>query len=38
MTIEPGTTTSALVGPITDQAHLLGVIQAIASLGLELTA
>jgi hypothetical protein len=36
MTIEPGPETSALVGPITDQSHLLGVIQAVAGLGLEL--
>ena len=36
MTIEPSTTTSTLVGPIIDQSHLMGVLQAIAGLGLEL--
>ena len=38
MTIEPGPTTSTLVGPIIDQSHLLGIVQAIAGLGLELVS
>lgn len=36
MTIEPGEATSALVGRVRDQSHLMGVLQAVDSLGLEL--
>jgi hypothetical protein len=36
MTIEPGLETSAIVGPVTDQSHLLGILQAAAGLGLDL--
>jgi hypothetical protein len=36
MTIEPGSETSVIVGPITDQSHLVGILQAVTGLGLEL--
>jgi hypothetical protein len=36
MTITPGDETSALIGPMRDQAQLMGILDAIASLGLEL--
>jgi hypothetical protein len=36
ITITPGDTTSVLSGPVRDQSHLMGVLQTIASLGLEL--
>ena len=36
MNIEPGEATSALVGPVKDQSHLMGILQAVDSLGLEL--
>ena len=38
MTVEPGDGTTALVGRITDQAHLQGVLERIASLGLRLVS
>jgi hypothetical protein len=36
MRIEPGDETSALVGRLRDQSHLMGVLQAVDGLGLEL--
>lgn len=36
MTIEPGDATSMLVGAIRDQSHLMGILQGVAALGLEL--
>jgi hypothetical protein len=38
MTVEPGDGTTAIVGQITDQAHLQGVLERIASLGLRLVS
>jgi hypothetical protein len=36
MTIAPGQSASVLTGAIRDQSHLMGILQTIASLGLEL--
>jgi hypothetical protein len=36
MTIAPGDATTVLRGPVRDQSHLMGILQTIASLGLEL--
>ena len=38
MTIEPGGENTAIVGRITDQAHLQGVLERIAGLGLRLVS
>ena len=38
MTIEPGDENTAIVGQITDQAHLHGLLERIASLGLRLVS
>lgn len=38
MTLEPGGENTAIVGPITDQAHLHGLLERIASLGLRLVS
>ena len=36
MTLEPGDGTTALVGPVSDQSHLFGVLERVHALGLEL--
>ena len=38
MAIEPGDHTSAIVGQIVDQAQLLGLIELVAGLGLDLVS
>ena len=38
MTVEPGDENTAIVGQITDQAHLHGLLERIASLGLRLVS
>lgn len=38
MTVEPCREDTAIVGPIRDQAHLQGVLERIASLGLTLVS
>lgn len=38
MTVEPGEVNTAIVGEITDQAHLQGLLERIASLGLRLVS
>jgi len=38
MTVEPLAENTAIVGQITDQAHLQGVLERIASLGLRLVS
>ena len=36
MRLEPGEGTTALVGPVSDQSHLFGLLERVHSLGLEL--
>jgi hypothetical protein len=36
MTVEPGTDTTALVGPVQDQAQLYGLMNRVRDFGLEL--
>jgi len=36
LAIAPGDATSVLSGPVRDQSHLMGILQTIACLGLEL--
>ena len=38
MTIEPGEERTAIVGPVRDDAHLQGLLERIASLGLRLVS